>query len=68
MKLGPVTKLDKGNKGTSKSDYHVMSENCGVIVIFPIYRQFGAIRKLDSGRIVCKTNVFIHSKLLSYKN
>ena len=45
-----------------------MSENCDVIVIFPIYGQFGAIRKPDSGRIVCKTYVFINSNLLSYKN
>ena len=45
-----------------------MSVNCDVIVIFPIYGQFGAIRKLDSGRIVCKTYIFINSNLLSYKN
>ena len=46
-----------------------MSENCDVIVIFPIYGQFGAIRKLDSRCIVCKTYVFIYnSNLLSYKN
>ena len=38
-----------------------MSENCDVIVIFPIYIQFGAIRKPDSGPIVCKTYVFISS-------
>ena len=50
MKLGPVTKLDKRNKTTSKKfDDDVMSENCDVIVIFPIYGQFGAIWKLDSG-------------------
>ena len=55
MKLGPVTKLDKGNKTTSKNDYDVMLENCDVIVIFPIYGQFGAIWKSDSGCIVCKT-------------
>ena len=67
-KLGPVTKLDKGNKGTSQNDYDVMSENCEIIAIFPIYGQFGAIQKLDSGRILCETYVFIHSKLLSYKN
>ena len=66
MKLGPVTKLDKRNKTTSKKfDDDVMSENCDVIVIFPIYGQFGAIRKPDSGRIVCKTYIFINSKLLS---
>ena len=44
-----------------------MSENYDVITIFPIYGQFGAIRKPYSGRIVCKTNIFINSNLLSYK-
>ena len=34
---------------------------------FFIYGQFGAIRKPDSGRIVCKTYIFINSNLLSYK-
>ena len=69
MKLGPVTKLDKRNKTTStKFDDNVMSANYGVIVIFPIYGQFGAIQKLDSGRIVCKTYIFINSNLSSYKN
>ena len=56
MKLGPVTKLDKKNKTTSKKfNDNVMSANCDVIVIFLIYGEFGAIRKPDSGRIVCKT-------------
>ena len=37
MKFGPVTNLDKKNKTTSKKfDDDVMSENCEVIVIFPI--------------------------------
>ena len=45
-----------------------MSENCDVIAIFPIYGQFGAIRKPDSGRIVCRTYIFLNSNLLSYKN
>ena len=41
MKLGPVTKLDKKNKTTSKKfDDHIMSENWDVIVICPIYGQF----------------------------
>ena len=44
-----------------------MSANCGVIVIFLIYGQFGAIRKPDSGRIVSKIYIFINSNLLSYK-
>ena len=45
-----------------------MSTNCDVIVICRIYGQFEAIRNLDSGRIVCKTYIFINSNLLSYKN
>ena len=56
MKFGPVTKLDKRNTATSaKNDDYVMSANCDVIVIFPIYGQFGAIRKPNSRRMVCKT-------------
>ena len=69
MKLGPVTKLDKKNKTTSKKfDDGIIMANCEVIVIFPIYGQFGAIRKPDAGCIVCKTYIFINSNLLSYKN
>ena len=68
MNFRPVTKLDKRNKITSKKfDDDVMSADCGTIVIFPIYGQFGAIRKWDSGSIVCKTYIFINSNLLSYK-
>ena len=49
MKLGPVTKLYNGNKTTSTIfDDDVMSKNCDVIVIYPIYDQFGAIQKPDS--------------------
>ena len=59
MKLGSVTKLDKRNKTTSKkkkrkTDNDVMSADCDVTAIFPIYGQFGAILKLDSRHIVCK--------------
>ena len=36
-----------------------MSENFDVIVIFPIYGQFGAIGKTDSGQINCKTTDFL---------
>ena len=45
-----------------------MSTNCDVIVIFLIYGQFGAIRKPDSGCIVCETYIFIDNNILSYKN
>ena len=49
MKLGPLTKLDKRNKKTSKKfEDDVMLTNCDVIVNFPIYSQFGAIRKPSS--------------------
>ena len=69
MKLGPVTKLDKRYKTTSKKDYNdVMSGNCGFsIVIFPTYGQFGAIRKPDSGRIACETYLFNNSNLQKQK-
>ena len=43
-------------------------KNCDVIVIFPIYGQFGAIQKPDSERIACKTYTFNNSNLLSCKN
>ena len=44
-----------------------MLKNCDIIAIFRIYGQFGAIRKPDSGCIVCRTYIFINSHLLSYK-
>ena len=48
MKLGPLTKLDKTNTTTSKKfNDGVMSENCDVIVFFPIYGQFAAIPKAE---------------------
>ena len=69
MKIGPVPKIDKKNKTTTKKiDDNVMTEKCDIIAIFPIYVQFGAIRKPDSGRIICKTFIFINTNLLSYKN
>ena len=69
MKLGAVTKVGKTNKIMSKIfDDDVMLTNFDVIVIFTIYGQFGAIRKLDSGCIVCKTYISINSNLLYYKN
>ena len=68
MKLGPVTKLDKRNKATSKKvDVDVMSEHFDLIVIFRIFGQFGAGRRPNSGQRVCKSYVFSNSNLLSYK-
>ena len=52
MKLRPVTKLNKRNKTTmaitSKNGDNVMSKNYDVAVIFPIYGQFEAIKKLEN--------------------
>ena len=57
MKLGLVTKLDKGNKTTSKKIVdNVLSGNFDVIVM------------PDSGRTVWKTYNFLNSILLSYIN
>ena len=68
MKLGPVTKLYRRNKTTSrKTEDDVILENCDVIVIFSIYGQFVAILMPDSRHIVRKTYIFINSNLLSYK-
>ena len=64
LKLEPIIELDKRNKTTSKKfDDDVMWVNCDVIVIFSIYDQFGAIRKPDSGCIVCKSYIFIEATL-----
>ena len=69
MKPGPITKLDKQRKTTTKHFRDdVILGNCNVILIFLIYGQFGAIQKPDSECIVCKTYIFINSNLLSYKN
>ena len=66
---GPVTKLNKRNKTMSKKiDDDVISAIWDVIVIFPVYGQFGANWKSASGRIVCKTPIFINNSLLSCKN
>ena len=62
MKLGPVTAIDKRNTTTSKKF------DGDVIVIFPVYVQFGAIQKPDSRRMICKTYSFVNGNFLSYKN
>ena len=59
MKLGPVTKLDKKNMATSHIYITVRLRRQDVIIIFLIYGQFEAIQKLDYGRMVCKTYIFI---------
>ena len=53
------TKLDKRNKTMSKKFVDdIMSTNCDIIVVFPIFGQFGAILKPDCKRIVSKTYIF----------
>ena len=47
LKLARVTRQRQ-----KKIDDDVMLTNCDVIVFFPIYGQFAAIQKRDSGRIV----------------
>ena len=47
-----------------KTDDDVMSANCDVVVFFPIYGEFSAIRKPDSGCMVYKTYIFINNNLL----
>ena len=60
MKLGQVTKFNKSNTVTSrKTDDNVMSGNCDVTVIFPFHGQFRAIRKMNSGCMVCE-NLYFH--------
>ena len=53
---------------SKKFDDGIILENFDVIVIFPIYGKFGAIRKRDSGRMVWKTYIFNNSNFLSHKN
>ena len=69
MEIDIETKINKSNKTTSKKFVNnAISKNYDVIAIFSSYGRFGAIQKSDSGRIVCKTYIFINSNLLSYKN
>ena len=73
-KLTTETKIDKRKlrketRQPKKMDDDVISGNCNVIVISPIYGQLAAIRMPDSERTACKTYIFINSSnLLSYKN
>ena len=68
MKLRPVFKLDKGNKTTSKN---FGKTSCQKIVTSLLFFQFMAnldtIWEPDSGRIVCKTYIFINTNLLFYR-
>ena len=69
MKPATATKFDKRNTATSKTfNNDIMSTNCYVTVIFPIYAQFGAIWKPGSEHMVCKTYIFINNNFLFYKN
>ena len=49
-----TSKKQKKTKKKQKEEDDVMSANCDLIATFPIYSQFAAIWKLDSGCTVCK--------------
>ena len=63
-------KIEKRNAASPKKiNGDVMLANCDDAVIFEIYGLLGAIRKPNSGRMVCKTYIFINnSNPLFYKN
>ena len=68
MKLGPETKIDKRNKKIKKKiENNVMPEDCDVISIISIYRQFRAIQKPDCRCMVCETYIFINSNVIFNK-
>ena len=46
VKIGPVTKLDKRNIGNG-----FLLVKCDIIVIFPIYCQFGVIQKYSTHNV-----------------
>ena len=54
MKLGPVTKLDKRNKSTSKNLTMTSCQKIVTSLAFFIYGQPGTVWKPDSGSRVCK--------------
>ena len=60
--------LTCSNLSCQQIDMSCQLTNWDVVIAFPIYAQLGAILKPDSGRMVCKTYVFISSTLSSYKN
>ena len=66
MKLGLVTKLDK--RTLKKFDNDLMSTNYDVIVIFPVYGQFGDSRSWILEVMVGDTYISIHGNFLPYKN
>ena len=66
MKLGTITRPGKKTESTSKKfDDGIIFKNCDVIATCLTHRQLGAIQKPDSGRIVCKTYIFINGNFLS---
>ena len=63
MKLGPVTKADKGNKTTSKKKLNMTSwlQTVTPLLSLIVLAKSGAIRKPDSGRITSKTYIVINA-------
>ena len=59
MKLGPVTNLTRKKwQRQKKKDDDIISANCDATVIFPIYVQFGAIGRPNSGCMTYKKLTF----------
>ena len=68
MKIGPVNKLYKRNKATSRTiNVDVMLKKVYVSLFFNL-RPIWSNLKADSGRVVFNTFIFINSNFLSYKN
>ena len=66
MKFEPRSKLIKRNTTRSKKfDINVLSTNYDIIVICQVFTRFGAIRKLDFGRIGHELSIFISINLLT---
>ena len=69
MKWNLAAKPEKENTTAVKKFVDdVISTNSGIIIIFPLKVHFGAIRKSESGCMICKTNISISSSFLSYQN
>ena len=65
-KYDPVTRPEKHN--VKKIDGEVVLAKYDIVIIFPIYGLFGAIRNPDFGHMVYNSYIFINTNSPSYKN
>ena len=69
MKLDQQLSLTRETQQHQKKfDDDVMSANCDVIVIFPIFDQFGAIWKPDSGLVKVTFSLIVTFYLVKTEN